>query len=125
AVLRAQVVGVLLLPEHHLHDARGVAQVDEDHAAVVPAAGHPAGECDALPGVFSAKRSGVVSADHEVSLSFRVVTISSSGTALCSPVCRFFTWAVPAARSRSPRITAWLAPERSAPFIAPLRPLEP
>ena len=32
----------------HLDDARGVAQVDERHPAVVAAAGHPAGEGDGL-----------------------------------------------------------------------------
>ena len=33
---------------HHLHQALAVAQVDEDHAAVVAAAVHPAAERDGL-----------------------------------------------------------------------------
>ena len=44
AVLRAQRVGHGLVVDDHLDDAAGVAQVDERHAAVVAALGHPAAE---------------------------------------------------------------------------------
>jgi hypothetical protein len=57
------VVG-LLLADDDLHVAGGVADVEEDHAAVVAAAGHPAGEGDGGTGVGRAKRAGVVGAKH-------------------------------------------------------------
>src|SRR6185437_11115806 len=34
---------------HHLHDAAGVAEVDEDYAAVVPAPRYPAGSTTCSP----------------------------------------------------------------------------
>ncbi len=46
-----QHLSVLGVAEHHLCDARSVPQIDEDHAAVVAAASHPAGQCHLLPGV--------------------------------------------------------------------------
>ena len=59
----AQVVR-LLLADDDLHVARRVAQVEEDHATVVAAAGHPAGEGDGGAGVGRAQRAGVVGAKH-------------------------------------------------------------
>ena len=44
-----------LVADHHLDDARGVAQVEEGHPAVVAAAGHPAGEGDGAAGVPGAQ----------------------------------------------------------------------
>src|SRR5690606_31784560 len=118
AVLGAQVVGVLLLPEDHLNRARGVAQVDEDHAAVVAAARHPSGQRHPLAHMVDAERPCLMGTDHE-SLPFRTSTTSASGTAVCSPVVMSLICAAPASRSRSPRMTAYLAPLRSAAFIAP------
>ena len=54
AVLVAQVVG-LLLADDDLDVSRGVAEVEEDDAAVVAAAGHPAGEGDGGTGVGRAR----------------------------------------------------------------------
>ena len=54
AELRAQPVRRLQhigLAEHHLRHPGGVAQVDEDHAAVVAAARNPAGQRHLLTGV--------------------------------------------------------------------------
>src|SRR5690606_17655124 len=124
AVFGAQVVGVVLLAEDHLRRAGGVAQVDEDHPAVVTAAGHPACERHLLPGVLLAERPGRMRADHCTS-PFKTSTTRASGTSVCSAVVRSFTWAAPAARSRSPRISAYGAPERPAPCIAPLSPSPP
>jgi hypothetical protein len=53
-----------LLPEHHLHHARPVAQVDEDDTPVVAPAGHPAGERHRRAGVRGAQASGVMGTDH-------------------------------------------------------------
>ncbi len=56
AELRAQPVRLgqhVVVAENHLGDAGGVTQVDEDDAAVVAAAGHPAGQGHLLPGVAS------------------------------------------------------------------------
>ena len=52
----------LLLADDDLHVPRGVPQVEEDHATVVAAAGHPAGEGDGGTGVGRAQRAGVVGA---------------------------------------------------------------
>ena len=67
AELGAQPVGPLghlALAEHHLGRAGGVAQVDEDHPAVIAAAGHPPGEGHGLSGVLGAQRAGGVGAHH-------------------------------------------------------------
>src|SRR5207244_13148283 len=55
--------GFLTAP-HHLHDAAGVPEVDEDNAAVVPAPRHPAGQHHVLTGVRSAQRPRLMGADH-------------------------------------------------------------
>ena len=39
------------LAEHHLRHPGGIAQVDEDHAAVVAAAGDPTGQRHLLTGI--------------------------------------------------------------------------
>jgi hypothetical protein len=54
----------LLLADHHLCVAGGVAEVEEDDPAVVTAAGDPAGESDRGTGVGRAERAGVVGAKH-------------------------------------------------------------
>ena len=59
-----RLVGDRLVADHDLDDAAGLAQVDEGDAAVVAAAGHPAGEGDGLPDVLGAEGAGVVRADH-------------------------------------------------------------
>ncbi len=70
AVLRAQVVrGAAAVrigvSDHDLRDARGVTQVDEDHAAVVAAVRHPAGQRHLLADLLRPERSRLMSADHE------------------------------------------------------------
>ena len=65
AVLAAQAVRDALVADHDLGDAAGLAQVEEGHAAVVAAAGDPAGEGDGLAGVGGREGAGVVGADHE------------------------------------------------------------
>ena len=55
--------GFLTAP-HHLHDAAGVPEVDEDNAAVVPAPRYPAGQHHVLPGVRSAQCPRLMGADH-------------------------------------------------------------
>src|SRR5690606_33872412 len=67
AVLGAQLVGTLghlALAEHDLGHAAGVAQVDEDHSAVIAPPRHPAGERDGLAGLLGTQRAGVVGAKH-------------------------------------------------------------
>src|SRR5690606_41281921 len=105
AVFGAEGGGVVLLAEDHLRRAGGVAQVDEDPPAVVTAAGPPACERHLLPGVLLAERPGRMRADH-CTFPFKTSTTRASGTSVCSAVVRSFTWAAPAARSRSPRISA-------------------
>ncbi len=63
----------LLRVEDHLHDAAGVSQVDEDEAAVVAAAVHPAGQCHVLALVFGAQVAAVVSLQHVPSCASRRV----------------------------------------------------
>ena len=57
-----------LVADHDLDDAAGLAQVDEGDAAVVAAAGHPAGQGHGLARVLGTQRAGVVGADHCVFL---------------------------------------------------------
>ena len=54
----------VLVADHHLGDARGVAQVEEGDPAVVAAARHPAGERDGLAGVLGAEGACLVGAQH-------------------------------------------------------------
>ncbi|SKT67718.1 Uncharacterised protein [Mycobacteroides abscessus subsp. abscessus] len=71
AEFRAQPVSLLqhrVLAEHDLGDTRRVAQIDEDDAAVIASARHPAGKRHSLPGVRFPQRTGVMSAQHERSL---------------------------------------------------------
>ena len=49
-----------------LHEAFAVAQVDEDHAAVVAAAMHPARQRDGLAEVAAVDAAAVVSAFHDI-----------------------------------------------------------
>ena len=58
------MVGDRLVADDDLDDAAGLAQVDEGDAAVVAAAGHPAGEGDGLADVLGAQGAGVMGADH-------------------------------------------------------------
>ena len=70
AELRAQPVRLLQhvgLAEHHLRHPGGVAQVDEDDAAVVAAARHPAGQRHLLTGVGGPQRTGGMTAQHQKS----------------------------------------------------------
>src|SRR5699024_1616247 len=67
AVLAAQVVrplGDLALAEHDLRQAGTVAEVDEDDAAMVTAAGHPSGEGDGLSGLVGAELAGEMRTQH-------------------------------------------------------------
>ena len=71
AELGAQPVRLLEhvgLAEHHLRDARGVAQIDEDDTAVVTPARHPSGQRHLLTGVGGPQRTGGVTAQHEILL---------------------------------------------------------
>jgi hypothetical protein len=54
--------------EHDLCHAGGVAQIDEDDAAVVAASSHPAGQRHRLTGVGRPQRTGGMTAQHENSL---------------------------------------------------------
>ena len=67
AELRAQPVRLrqhVALAEDHLRHPGRVTQVDEDDAAVVAAARHPAGEGHLLPGVGGPQRTGGMTAQH-------------------------------------------------------------
>jgi hypothetical protein len=72
AELGAQAVGPLghlALAEHDLGRSGGVAEVDEDHAAVITAAGHPPGEGHGLSGVLGTQAAGGVGTHHGARLS--------------------------------------------------------
>jgi hypothetical protein len=73
AVLGAQRVRDLLVPDHHLDDARGVPQVEERHPAVIAPPGHPTGQHDGLSGVVGAQGAGLVGAQHGGPLGIRDV----------------------------------------------------
>ena len=67
AELRPQPVrplGHLTLAEHHLRGAGRVAQVDEDHAAVIATPRHPPGEGHGLSGVLGTEGACEVAAHH-------------------------------------------------------------
>ena len=71
AELGAQgVLGTVLAltAEHHLHHTARVAQVDEDHPAVVAAPRHPARQGDLFPGLGTAQRACPVGSNHRVIL---------------------------------------------------------
>ena len=48
--------------EHHLHDALAIAQIEEDHAAVIPAAIHPPAEGHCLVDVRGSQEPAVMAA---------------------------------------------------------------
>ncbi|GAB4002358.1 hypothetical protein GCM10029992_40320 [Glycomyces albus] len=52
------------VPEHDLDDARGVAQIDEFHPAVIAAPRHPSGEGDLLVDVSGTQGAGEVCPIH-------------------------------------------------------------
>ena len=54
----------LFVPEHHLHQTGAVAQVDEDDATVVAAAGYPAAEDDLSADVGFTQHAAVMRALH-------------------------------------------------------------
>ena len=57
-------LGRALAAGDHLHDAGGVAEVEEDQSAVVAPAVHPPGECDLLALVFGPQFAATVSLQH-------------------------------------------------------------
>ena len=57
-------LGDLLGSEDHLADAGGVAEIDEDHPAVVPAARHPPGQGDGGPCIGGSELAGGMGAQH-------------------------------------------------------------
>ena len=61
-----KLVGALvpLWMQDDLHDARSVAQVDEDDAAVVAPSVDPAGQRDIGPSVFASQVAAVVALEH-------------------------------------------------------------
>src|SRR5690606_6975009 len=69
AVLVPQVVrigrGQDLVADDDLHDAAGVAQVEEGDSTVVPSPGDPPGQGDLGAGVFGAQGPGVVRANQK------------------------------------------------------------
>ena len=107
--------------EHELHQPLAVPEVDERHAAVVPAAPHPPAEGDPFAGVLGSELAARVRPHRRPELAHRIAprphrsaaqsvresqfTTSPIGTSSCSPSARRFRIAVPAATSRSPRIT--------------------
>src|SRR5690606_40314963 len=56
--------------EHHLHDPRGVPQIDENDTAVVAPAGYPTGEGHRRAGVRRAQAAGVMGTDPSKRLLF-------------------------------------------------------
>ncbi len=110
--MRDGVGGRLLVGvEDELHEAGLVAQVDEDEAAVVAAAGHPARQRDARALVAGAQVAAQVGAPaHRRSSS----TSPSSATRRCSPEVMSRTLASPAPHSSSPTMTTVPAPRREA-----------
>ena len=82
-VLAAQIVrgtGEHLVARDDLHDAAGVAQVDEGHTPVITPLRHPPGEGDGLAGVGGTQGAGLVGAEHRGSF--------GSGTAVGCPGAR-------------------------------------
>ena len=69
AVLRAELVGDLLVADHDLDDPGGLPEVDEGDAAVVAPPGDPSGEGHGLADVLGAEAAGVMGADHCCSFS--------------------------------------------------------
>jgi len=57
----------------HLHDARPVAQVEECHPAVVPAAVHPASQLDLLAGMLEAQRATIMRLVHRASCGYNEI----------------------------------------------------
>ena len=55
-----------LVPHHCLHDARGVAHIQEGHPTVITPTGHPAGQSDGCACVLGAQGACAVGADHEI-----------------------------------------------------------
>src|SRR5207237_7904470 len=107
----------------HLHRTLPVTQVEEHHTAVVAGSGHPPRQDDLLPGVFGPEVPAHVGppsgqCGHRASPCVRThFTTSSSPNSSWWPSESRRRVAVPAATSRSPRITANRAPLRSAAFI--------
>ena len=110
AELAAQAVRDLLVADDDLHDAAGLAQVEERDPAVVAAPRHPSGEGDGLADVLGAQGAGVMGADHwfssdvlcgaddacgRRSASGGVQVAGSAST--CSPERMSLTWWVPSA----------------------------
>jgi hypothetical protein len=119
--------------DHDLDHACGVAQVEEQDAAVVPAAGHPPAELDGLADVVGPEVPGPVRAHHVIAPGGRSVvagpgvvavarrsqaTSSARGTSDCSAsgARRSLIPTTPRSASRAPSMTAYRAPERSASF---------
>ena len=59
-------MGHLFIADHHLHDARGVAQVQECDPTVIAPAAHPPGEGDCGADVAGTQSAGLVGTKHEV-----------------------------------------------------------
>src|SRR5665648_317155 len=55
-----------VVPDHHLSNPGGVAQVEERHAAVIPAPVDPARERDGLADLLGSQRAGGVGAQHGI-----------------------------------------------------------
>ena len=83
AVLAAQAVRHGLVADDDLDQAAGLAQVEEGHAPVIAASGHPPGEGDGLADVLGAQGAGVMGADHWCCSSWLRVDRGRGGRARC------------------------------------------
>ena len=95
-------LGLVLGVEHELHEARLVAEIDEDEPAVVAPARDPAGDRDAVALV---RRPQIAAHVRPVGHVRSSSTSRSSATRRCSPVVISRSVASPAAHSSSPTMT--------------------
>ena len=105
--------------ENHLRHAVAVAQVDENHAAVVAYGLHPAAEADLRPDVFLPQLSASLCPHHVFATSPRLAPTSfsiraGSSSSSWPPSTMFFRTNTPASISRSPRMIAYAACDRLA-----------
>src|SRR5439155_430317 len=107
-IRRAMRLGRLTYVRNRLNQAAAVPQVDEDQAALVPAAADPAVEGHRLANVFRSQRAASAASFQH----FTVSTTSSNGTDRCSPESSSFHVTSPRASSSSPRMSTPRAPRR-------------
>ena len=117
--VRCLAAGLLGI-DHDLHDARGVADVEEDDTAVVAAAVDPSAHHDVATDVGDAEVARPIRAHHANASSSRLdsnhATSVSRDTSTCSPERRSFTATAFRSASARPSITPYTARDRSAAF---------